>query len=891
MEAKTKILIVEHDENDIELVQHELKKGKVNYIAEIVQTENAYENALRNFKPDIILSDYALPAFSGTAAFAIRNKIAPHTPFIFVSGTIGEENSNELIRNGVTDYVLKEKLFTLPVKVNRALKEAEEKWEKIKSEEDLRKSERRLVQAQQLAQMGNWELDLVSNKLFWSVEIYRIFEIDDQKFGASYEAFLEVIHPADREMVNTAYTDSVKNKTGYNIEHRLLFSDGRIKFVHEQCETFYDEEGNALRSVGIVHDITERTKVKKQLAEKEKKFRHLLDATPDGTVGINEKAEIILFNKQAENIFGYSAGEILGQWIEKLMPQRFNKSHEEYIKMYFANPVARTMGGKSREFFALRKNGEEFPVDISLSYLQTSEGKIAIASIRDITEKKNAEQAILNSESRLKKAQEIAHLGSWQLDFATGVFLWSDEACRIYGLPLEENKQTVELWLSFIHPEDLAFVMKEVKDAQDSLSPTSFSHRIVRKDGTIRSVYSESKFEFDANGKPKGLYGIVHDITERKLAEEEIKKIATQLTEVSSSIPGVVYQFVIKPDGSISFPFISKGMNELTGLSEDEIYKDANIVFANIHADDLPGVMESIRESATHLTLWLRIFRVKQPHNNLKWIRGNSLPGKLPDGSILWNGTFIDITDTMRVEEKLLHNYAELKKTNAELDRFVYSTSHDLRAPLKSMLGLIGIIKESTDHGNSIQHERLEMLNKSVLNLDDFIEDILHYSHNARMEVAKEEITFEEVIQEISGGHMFIDEAKGLKLQIEIHQDIKFISDKRRINVILNNVISNAIKYRDASKGNPFVYILVHCSKENAIITIEDNGIGIADKEKEKIFEMFYRATALSSGSGLGMYIVKETIEKLGATIHIESELGVGTKITVTIPQQLPSLK
>ena len=155
----------------------------------------------------------------------------------------------------------------------------------------------------------------------------------------------------------------------------------------------------------------------------------------------------------------------------------------------------------------------------------------------------------------------------------------------------------------------------------------------------------------------------------------------------------------------------------------------------------------------------------------------------------------------------------------------------------------------------------------------------------------KEEITFEEVIQEISGGHIFIDEAKGLKLQMEIHQDIKFISDKRRINVILNNLISNAIKYRDASKGNSFVYILVHCSKENAIITIEDNGIGIADKEKEKIFEMFYRATALSSGSGLGMYIVKETIEKLGASIHLESELGVGTKITVTIPQQLPSLK
>lgn len=655
MEAKTKILIVEHDENDIELIQHELKKGKVNYIAEIVQTENAYENALRNFKPDIILSDYALPAFSGTAAFAIRNKIAPHTPFIFVSGTIGEENSNELIRNGVTDYVLKEKLFTLPVKVIRALKEAEERQHNIKVEEALKENEAML--------------------------------------------------------------------------------------------------------------------------------RHLLEA-------------------------------------------------------------------------------------------------------------------VILSEKKLEDTQQIAHLGNWELDFATGFGIWSDEACRIYGLPLEENKVTYDNWLSFIHPDDLEYLKNINNETKKTLGDTVFDHRIVLRNGTVKYIHSVSKCKFDLNGNPTRLFGISHDVTEivyaKKMEEEserKFKDVAEQLMEVSSSIPGAVYQFVMKPDGSFSFLFISKGMYELTGVSINDIYEDASLPFALIHADDFPQVMQSIRVSGVHLTPWLQIFRMQPPNSDLKWIRGNSIPGKLPDGSILWNGTFIDFTQTKEAENKLTYHYAELKKTNSELDRFVYSTSHDLRAPLKSMLGLIGIIKESTDHGNSIQHERLEMLNKSVLNLDDFIEDILHYSRNARMEVAKEEITFEEVIQEISGGHIFIDEAKGLKLQMEIHQDIKFISDKRRINVILNNLISNAIKYRDTSKGNPFVYILVHCSKENAIITIEDNGIGIADKEKEKIFEMFYRATALSSGSGLGMYIVKETIEKLGASIHLESELGVGTKITVTIPQQLPSLK
>ena len=121
MSGKIKILIVEHDPNDIELIQYELKKGGISYISETVQNEKEYGKALKNFIPDIILSDYSIPSFSGLAAFEIKEKISPLTPFIFVSGTIGEENSIELIKNGVTDFVLKDKLFSLTTKFNRAL--------------------------------------------------------------------------------------------------------------------------------------------------------------------------------------------------------------------------------------------------------------------------------------------------------------------------------------------------------------------------------------------------------------------------------------------------------------------------------------------------------------------------------------------------------------------------------------------------------------------------------------------------------------------------------------------------------------------------------------------------------------------------------------------------
>ncbi len=122
----------------------------------------------------------------------------------------------------------------------------------------LQESEEHLKDAQRLAHVGSWELDLVNNFLIWSDEIYRIFEIDPRRFGASYEAFLDAIHHEDRDMVNAAYTNSLESRLPYSIDHRLLFPDGRIKHVHERCETFYDKDGNPIRSAGTVQDITDR---------------------------------------------------------------------------------------------------------------------------------------------------------------------------------------------------------------------------------------------------------------------------------------------------------------------------------------------------------------------------------------------------------------------------------------------------------------------------------------------------------------------------------------------------------------------------------------------------------------------------------------------------------
>ena len=203
------------------------------------------------------------------------------------------------------------------------------------------------------------------------------------------------------------------------------------------------------------------------------------------------------------------------------------------------------------------------------------------------------------------------------------------------------------------------------------------------------------------------------------------------------------------------------------------------------------------------------------------------------------------------------------------------------------MLGLSNMIIDDIGPENHTQLEQMVMMQSSIIKLDDFIEDILDYSRNARLEVARKAIDFKQTIDEIMKNLIHMDGAGKIELKLEIDQKMEFISDRSRVSVVLSNLISNALKYTCPSKQNPYIAIRIKCSGELAIISIEDNGIGINTKDKDRIFDMFYRATTKSTGSGLGLYIAKEAVEKLNGTIKIESELTKGTKFLITIPNQI----
>lgn len=224
----------------------------------------------------------------------------------------------------------------------------------------------------------------------------------------------------------------------------------------------------------------------------------------------------------------------------------------------------------------------------------------------------------------------------------------------------------------------------------------------------------------------------------------------------------------------------------------------------------------------------------------------------------------------------------ELEKAYEELDKFVYSASHDLRAPLMSVLGITNLALMETDVQS--QNEYLELIRQSVKKLDIFIINIIDYYKNARGQAQITEINFKELINEVCTSIQFLPEYGNINIDIHVGQDSAFMSDLIKLRIIFNNLITNAVKFQDRSKEQSYLKIAVDIQDACLKLRFEDNGVGIREEDQERIFKMFYRAEAVNSGSGIGLYIVNEAVKKLGGEIKVFSEFEKGSIFEVIIP-------
>lgn len=327
--------------------------------------------------------------------------------------------------------------------------------------------------------------------------------------------------------------------------------------------------------------------------------------------------------------------------------------------------------------------------------------------------------------------------------------------------------------------------------------------------------------------------------------------------------------------------YVSPRFRDLLGYTTaDQLHSTNPLMCAMVsyQTKKLSAALMAMEDGATYQ--YESQLRLK--NGDARWFLISGIISRRQGSHHLAVGSIIDTHDRKMAEQELRHKNEELEKTNKELDRFVYSASHDMRAPLSTLRGLLNLAKKTRDV-NEINDLHEKMANR-IQTMEGFIKEVTDYSRNARLDIKPLKTNLSTLLEEVRTSFEYLMEEAGVEYQVDIDPDLTIITDKDRLSVVLNNLVSNAVKYHDPAKNNRFVKVSARVRDNRCIIRVKDNGVGIPLQYQEKMFDMFFRASERSDGSGLGLYIVKETLQKLNGEIDCHSEEGRGSAFEIRIP-------
>ncbi|MDD8017096.1 MAG: PAS domain S-box protein [Bacteroidota bacterium] len=756
--------------------------------------------------------------------------------------------------------------------------------EQKRTEKLLKQSEVRLNEAQRLAHIGSWEMNLTDNHLVWSDEIYSMFEIDPNRFGASYDAFLAAIHPEDRDAVNTAYSTSVKNRTPYTIDHRLLFKDGRIKYVHEQCETFYDKNGKAIRSLGTVQDVTERKRIEENLRLAHSYTRSLIEASLDPLVTISANGKITDVNEATEKVTGFSRHELIGTDFSNYFsePEKARLGYQEVFKKGFVQDYALEIH---------HRKGTTTPVLYNASVYKDESGKVigVFAAARDMTEQKKAEFVLRQSEETLKEAQRIAHLGSWHMDLATNEVVWSKVLYKIYGLEPALSPPLYTESMKLFTPESWEQLSSSIAQTTQTGIPYELELESVRQDGGRRWMWARGELVRDEQGTPVRVRGVVMDITERKRAEEALIESEEKYRLLAESSPEMIY--LIKTDGCISY------MNHVArlqfGISVDKLVgKHITEIFPPSIAQQNVDAIQRVIDSGKPI----HHESVQQFPSGKKWVETRLSPVVDKNNRVVGVlGLSNDITERKQAEEQIqklndelelrvFQRTAQLEAANKELEAFAYSVSHDLRAPLRSIDGFSHILLE--EYTKCIDEQGKDYLHRvrtAAQHMAQLIDDMLNLSRLTRSELNIQTFNFSEIAFAISN-ELHVAEPERTA-EFTIQKDVYVHGDVRLLKVVVENLLRNAWKF---TSKHPIAHIEFgkqeHEGREAYFV--RDDGAGFDMAYTTKLFGAFQRLHTTSEfpGTGIGLATVQRIIHKHGGTLWAEGKVEQGATFYFTLP-------
>lgn len=690
------------------------------------------------------------------------------------------------------------------------------------------------------------------NKTYCEIFGYEPSEIATQKFSS-------VVPIEQRKKVEKQFKEIIEQRNNFEGELTLQKKDGSLIEVLISSVVLEKEEDDDVLLVTSIRDISESKKIQKLLTETQESMK----------VGGWELDLITNINTWTEEV--YHIYEV---------PLSFDVNVENGLNFY-------DKPGREKLEEAIRlaiEKGEAFDLELPFTSAKNNKKWVRATckpirsqhrtirlygTIQDITNRKLYQERLIRITNAVESSSDAIRITD-----SNGNLIYSNKSyTRLTGYEPDEINKTGGIFNIY---EDRSLGEKIFETVKKGNSWSSELNLLTKK-GKVVPVHLKSDAIKDESGAIIGIMAIITDISMRKKHQEYLRLMESVVVNTNDAV--IITEASLSDEGS-RIVYINNAFTKMTGYSREEVLGVTHRILhgPRTNREELAKIRRAL---VKRIPATAELINYRKDGSEF-WVNFSIVP-IVNENNIITHHISIqrDVTDRKNAEEELKSRYHELEKTNSELDKFVYSASHDLRAPLASVLGLINLVK--MDEKETHHLEYLANMEKSIRKLDNFISDIINYSRNSRLEVMPEKVDLEELVNEIREDLVFMEHASKIKIEFE-GKDKVITTDRARLRVVLSNLISNAIKYHNLRRDHPYIMVKYEKKDYNHLIKIVDNGPGIAKEHQENIFKMFYRGSESSSGSGLGLYIVKETLMKLNGEISLESQLGEGSSFIIRFP-------
>ncbi|MBX9616493.1 MAG: PAS domain-containing protein [Caulobacteraceae bacterium] len=739
---------------------------------------------------------------------------------------------------------------------------------------------------EELAGTGHWRFDLVTGKVDWSDEVYRIHGRDRATFDPGYGDVLADYHPEDREMLAACVERAIATGQGYSLDLRLISDTRGERRVTTRAGTQCDEAGKPIALYGAFRDVTESILAEERLRESEALFRMMSETATDIIARYQPDGTFLYVSPSAEAILGYRPDQMLGRRCAEFVHTGDHASMEAVLLACLRSGPGAPM--PRLEYRAIRADGTIVWLEASPRAVWDETGRTLLElhdHIRDVTARKTAERVQFELVETLEMAEALAESGSWRLDIATGKLVWSDQVYRIHGKSRETFDPGLDDAIGCYHPDDRQAVQDSIAHAIRTGKPGGFQLRLIREDGEQRIVNSQFRPECDETGATTALFGVFQDVTDERRAQQKIEESEARYRLLADHASDIILTYGV--DGRIRY--VSPSVEAVSGVAPAALIGQP--VTAMIHSEDVQRLTEAFRELVRSGGATGRVglrYRGNLASGETRWFEARTTLIRDDAGRVVeFHDVVRDVTATKALEDELIAARDVAEAATRAKSEFLANMSHELRTPLTGVIGFAGLLQASAALPDAERHyaDRVATASEALLSV---INDILDYSKLEADAISLDSRAFDPAA--MARGAAAIVEAqcgaKGLALRVETPDGLPaaIVGDEARLRQVTLNLLSNAVKFTASGE----IVLSVRRVNTRLRVTVTDSGIGIAAERIEALFERFAQAdastTRLYGGTGLGLAISRRLVEVMGGEIGVESRLGEGSSFWFEIP-------